>query len=318
MSPSDEPSRVENTRHIQIGVVIVAFSSSQMLLDCVSGVLLDPTVESVVVVDNSSDAESKVLVQRMTEQDSRLLYVDPGANLGFARACNEGVTLLKPSTHVFFVNPDVALSRPLSSLVEHLEASNQAIVAGRLISPGHLASVNARPIVSMWLEAKKAFIGTRAYRQALPGGAGTDADHPLLVGQVDGALLGMSVETYTLLDGFDPQFELYFEDVDICARAAALGGCLFVPMQWGVHVGGASSSTVSEMAYCVGAISRVRYIRKRFGRSVVTSTFVLFVALVEFVTRTVTRQAEGTSARAKSVRLQTMEILRPGTVVLLK
>ena len=314
----DNKSYLVQLGPIRIGVVIVAYASGSNLLDCLSGVLADGNVTSVVIVDNSSDAQSKLVVERLASNDSRLHYLDPRVNLGFAKGCNAGVAQLQDCTHLFFVNPDVQLRRPLLPLIVHLEASPQVIVAGRLVSQGHPLSINSRPLVSIRRELVKALVGTRAYFGVSSPKRGWQCSTPHVVGQVDGALLGMSSGTYATLGGFDPQFELYFEDVDICARAKPLGGCLFVPVVWGEHAGGASSSTVSEMAYCVGAISRARYFRKHFGRSSFVTFLILSVALIEFSTRSLTRQSEGAAARVKSIRLQLREATTPGSVVLLQ
>jgi N-acetylglucosaminyl-diphospho-decaprenol L-rhamnosyltransferase len=304
-------------KRFQIGVVIVAYASGVLLRECIAGVLMDAMVTTVVVVDNSSDMQSKDVVTDLAVMDARLRYIDPHVNLGFAAGCNAGVSELREWTHVFFVNPDVTLSRPLSSLLEYLDASDQVIVAGRLCSPRNASGINARPIVSLRRELKKAFLGGRVYKQSWGVRLAMEIDKPYVVGQVDGALLGMSAETYSLLSGFDQQFELYYDDVDICARAKAFGGCLFVPEAWGTHVGGASSSKVSGLAYCLRTISRARYFRKHFGRSKATNLMILVVAVAEFITRTLTCQSEGSRARVCSVKLQLREVIWPGSVVLL-
>lgn len=317
MPPTNEPLKILPDGRFQIGVVIVAYASGELLLDCITSVLADALVTGVVVVDNSSELKSKIVVEWLSMNDSRVRYIDPHANLGFASGCNLGTASLKEWTHVFFVNPDVKLTGPLWMLADHLEASSQRIVGGRLISSGHSSRINSRPLVTIPREIEKALVGSRAYKLDWPIVSGRRTDHPFVVGQVDGALLGMSFETHSGLNGFDEQFELYYEDVDICARAESLGGCLFVPTICGQHVGGASSSTVPEVTYCVGAISRARYIRSHFGKSPATTLVILFIALLEFGARTLTSQSEGILTRMKSVRMQVREAMRPGSVSLL-
>lgn len=138
-------NRLPKGSAVRIGVVIVAFNSDNLLNGCISGALLDPQVSDVVVVDNSSSANSRRVVLERAKDDSRLRYLDPGKNLGFAKGCNEGASAIQGATHYFFVNPDVQLSRPLAALVTHLESTRSAIVTGRLRSPAHPLSVNVRP-----------------------------------------------------------------------------------------------------------------------------------------------------------------------------
>ena len=148
---------VELDTVIKIGVVIVAYSSAKELSDCIEGVLFDGHVSQVVVVDNSSDTASRTIVGAWRDVDERVTYLDPKDNVGFARGCNLGAAALRDISHVFFVNPDVRLSRPLSMLALALEDSDEAIIAGRLRSPTNPTSVNARPLVTRLLELKKSF-----------------------------------------------------------------------------------------------------------------------------------------------------------------
>ena len=117
-------------------------------------------------------------------------------------------------------------------------------------------------------------------------------DKPVRVDQVSGALLLVRRRDFARLNGFDARFELYYEDVDLCSRAAALGGCVFVPVRWGRHVGGASAAAAAGPAYVAGRLSRMRYLRKHApGR--VTGAALLAMAGLEVVARTVARGSEG-------------------------
>jgi N-acetylglucosaminyl-diphospho-decaprenol L-rhamnosyltransferase len=301
-----------------IGVVIVAYNSAELIGDCILGALLDPQVSEVLVVDNSSDAASKRIVAELAETDGRVGYIDPGENIGFARGCNVGAKALAGVTHYFFVNPDVRLTRSLSPLATHMEQAGSAIVTARLESPDHPLSLNVRPIVTWRRELAKAVIGSRAYLDRhLKVDSWPAAGHSASVGQVDGALLGIRADTFDAMNGFDERFELYYEDVDICARARSEGGCLFVSELWGTHVGGASSGSVSTTAYQVGRVSRVRYLLKHYGESFPVKVAVATIAIVEFFSRSLTKQAEGLSVRGETVFMQFSELKDPGSVRLL-
>lgn len=163
----------------------------------------------------------------------------------------------------------------------------------------------------------KAMVGSRAYMSKSLSPSQTPEGARLDVGQVDGALLGISVDHFNALRGFDEQFELYYEDVDICLRAAAIGGCVYVSEEWGIHVGGASSASVSALAYSVARVSRVRFLRKHYGVSRAVRMATIAVALLELAARTATGQPEGLRVRSDSVRSQLAELTRPGSVQVL-
>lgn len=300
-----------------LGVVIVAFNSDQLLRECLSGALQDPQVCEVVVVDNSSSRESERIVAEVALVDPRVRYLDPGSNLGFAKGCNAGAQVISGASYYFFVNPDVRLTRPLAPLVDSMEVHGAAIVTGQLDSPDHPFSSNVRPLVTWPRELLKAAVGSRAYMPRNLSNAMVGAGTRVAVGQVDGALLGIRVTDFHALRGFDERFELYYEDVDLCARARPLGGCLYVAERWGTHVGGASSASVSATAFMVSRISRVRYMRKHARFSMAATIGIGIMATAEFIFRTITRQSEGGPIRRQAISMQIAELRRPGSIRLL-
>jgi GT2 family glycosyltransferase len=69
------------------------------------------------------------------------------------------------------------------------------------------------------------------------------------------------------LGGFDPRYFLYYEDVDLCARAARRGmATWYVKEARARHLGGGSSAQESGMALALHIASRLVYCRTHFGR----------------------------------------------------
>lgn len=286
-------------------MVVVAYRSAPTIADCVRSCLADPDVTSLVVVDNSADGATEEAVREVG--DARVVY-RASPNLGFAAGCNIGAAELPDDvTWVAFVNPDVELERPLSGLVTRADVTSAGIVGAHVESPRSPGVPSARPAVTVRRELAKAVVGSRAYAMEPLG------DSPVHVDQVSGALLLIRRTDFEQLDGFDERFELYYEDVDLCARAAELGGCVFVPTRWGRHVGGASAATAGERAYVAGRVSRMRYLRK-VRPGALTEVSLGAMAAVEAITRTLARGAEGSSGRAEALRAQWREWRVPGSV----
>jgi N-acetylglucosaminyl-diphospho-decaprenol L-rhamnosyltransferase len=287
-------------------VVVVAFRSAEHLEHGLPPVMADPDVGDIVVVDNSSDPATAEVVRRT---GGRVHYIDPGANLGFARACNLGYRATGDPV-VTFLNPDVVLERGVGELVKACSADASVVVAGGLASGDDRVLLNARYRVTLWNELRRAVLGARASFDPQPFGTATTP-----VAQVDGAFL-MSARTFLdELGGFDERFELYFEDVDICDRARDRGHVLIDTRRYGTHAGGASSRTVAAASYCVFRVSRIRYFAARGGT--LGAAVAVAITAVEVVVRTLTRQPEGWSVRLRSLRLAGRELVRPGTVKVL-
>ena len=288
---------------ITTSVVVVAFRSCADLRCGLPVLLADPSVGSVVVVDNSSDEATA----RLVAAAGRVRYVDPGRNLGFARACNIGMRATEDPV-VTFLNPDVLLVRSLRELVESCAADERQLLAGGLRSGAagtHLG--NARRPVTFAGELRRCLLGSRASHLPVPGGTAR-----IPVPQVDGAFVVGSRAFLEDLGGFDERFELYFEDVDLCDRARARGRVVMDTDLWGRHAGGRSSSTVAAVSYTVFRVSRIRYFTKRAGTTGACAA--LGLTALEALVRSLGRQPEGLRVRLRALALATREVLRPGTV----
>jgi GT2 family glycosyltransferase len=123
------------------------------------------------------------------------------------------------------------------------------------------------------------------------------------------------MSTFRQLQGFDERFELFYDDVDMARRLEKLGGSAILHQNWGVHHAGASSSAVPTMSYVVGKVSRIRYLRKHYGR-LASITSAITIAVLEWVTRSAVRRPEGQAARNEALRMQFRELLHPGVRVL--
>jgi N-acetylglucosaminyl-diphospho-decaprenol L-rhamnosyltransferase len=299
-----------------IAVVIVAYHSGDDIQECLESIVADRSVVVVYVIDNSSDSKTRDCVERLAARDYRIRYTDPGVNLGFARGCNLGARLIGAKAEFLaFVNPDMVLSRSLAELADALASQQAAVASGLLTSVGSPESddmmVNARPLPSLKSEIRKALSGSQSSR-FLRRSRGM-----MHVGQVDGALLVLRRATFNRLGGFDEQFELYYEDVDLCRRASSLGGCvLFADKLWGVHKGRGSSQMVPRAAYCMLRISRLRYFRKA-RLCPLPGLAAFLIGWIEFAARSVSGQPEGTGARFASCLQQTQELVRPGSASVL-
>ena len=293
-----------------IAVVVVAFQSSSTLRGCLTSILEDEATR-VVVVDNSSDRATHDLCDRIAKDyPGRLSYDDPGLNLGYAKGCNRGFATLAPVDLVAIVNPDVSLEHSLSELAALRDFGARDVITGRLVSPTAPHSVNARPPISFARELGKALFGSRAYRlRGLPVPDGRVHE----VGQVDGALMLLCADTWRRVGGFDERFELYYEDVDLCARIRESGRCLFVNRRWGAHIGGHSFERSDGRAFIALRVSRSRYALKWWHPRWLAGAAVRSITTMEWVSRTITRQPEGQVVRTLARGRVAAELRRPGS-----
>jgi GT2 family glycosyltransferase len=78
-----------------------------------------------------------------------------------------------------------------------------------------------------------------------------------------GAALAVRRTAFEAVDGFDPSFFLYFEEVDLCARLRARGWEVhFTPGATIVHLGSASTAAIRQWAAVQHFHSNLRYYRR--------------------------------------------------------
>jgi N-acetylglucosaminyl-diphospho-decaprenol L-rhamnosyltransferase len=296
---------------ITVGAIIVAYRSSKHVADCVTPLLEDPSISRIVVIDNSHEVACRRIIEEFSAPD-RITYVAPENNLGYGRACNLAATLLPDVDQYLVLNPDVCLTSPLAPLLELNASGRYSIVTASLGSLDNALPANIRQAVTIRREFLKAIRGGRHYfysRRAI-----RDQDGLLMPEQADGAFLLVRRDLFDDLGGFDESFELYYEDVDFCARALRNAPIACHPHQWGTHVGGASfEASGKSAAFTTLRVSRIRYLRKSSPGSRTLTWLLGLLALVEFTARTIGRLPEGAAARRLALSAQFKELRHAGS-----
>src|SRR5262245_36159063 len=174
----------------------------------------------VVVVDNHSPPHPIIPRLRRAEGVSLRRW---RANRGFARAVNEGCRLSR-GDWLLLLNPDTSVPDGFLDVVlaraDELAARDQraGIVGFRLanddgslqLSTGRFPTLASTLLGRFWPRA-----GRKYTPPARPGLAEVD--------WVTGCCLLVRCECLDDLGGLDTDFFLYYEDVDLCRRAAAAG-----------------------------------------------------------------------------------------------
>jgi GT2 family glycosyltransferase len=219
-----------------------------------------------IVVDNASGDGTPA---RVRESEPWVELIDAGENLGFGRACNLGAARVE-TPYILFLNPDATLpAEALETLVAFLDEHPQAgIVAPAIREPeGGLQLAGGIP--TPWRVVRAAAGLPNSYpgrRAVVPGDAAFETDW------VCGAVLLIRRELFEALEGFDPRFFLYFEETDLCLRAARHGAQLWaVGAAVATHENAASAVTAKSDFYrdCIAEHffqSRYYFLVKHHGR----------------------------------------------------
>jgi GT2 family glycosyltransferase len=233
------------------GAVVVAFGSADLL----ARALAPLTGLRVVVVDNSSDK-----LVRGACSAAGALYVDPGANLGFAAGVNLGIRTLWGAGRcdVLLLNPDAVVTTATVTALHHElhRAPRTAAVSPRLVG-------GDGPQRVMWPWPTPG----RMWREALGllGSSRDDADWLV------GAVLLLSADAYDEVGPFDELFFLYAEETDWQRRAVLAGWSVRLVADVAAEHAGAGTSADGRRREDLFHAGTETYVRKWHGRTGWTS-----------------------------------------------
>ena len=208
-------------------MVVVNFRTREITADAVRSVLAEPLVDEVVVVDNGSDDGSPEYL-RAEFAGSRVRVVESQANLGFGRGVNLGVEATA-APFLLLLNSDATVRHgTVAALHRVLDDPTVGVVAPAVYrSDGRTLQADAHGP----LPSPNALLRTT-------GGRPDDVEP----GWVSGVAMMLRRQDFVSLGGFDPDFTMYLEDVDLCRRLRAAGKRVVrEPAASVVHLGGRSA-----------------------------------------------------------------------------
>jgi hypothetical protein len=226
---------------VVISVLIVNWNGMAYLERClasaesaaaeVSGAL------EIVVADNGSTDGSLEMLRR----HSGVRLVEMPENLGFGCANNRAAAVAQGEALLLLNSDAWLLPGSTARLLAALEADPRVGLAAPLVR-----SPDGRPEAG-WVP-QTSILGEliQRLRNVLPRRLGYGAKlegvlRAAMAGWFTGACMMVRRRAFDEVGGFDPEFFLYFEDADLCARLSRQGWRLVrAPRATVVHVGGGS------------------------------------------------------------------------------
>ncbi len=237
---------MEGSLSSRLSAVIVNYNARHHLVECVRS-LREQGVDEIVVADNeSSDGSAEALARDHPD----VVFLSTGANLGYGGGANRGAARCAGEL-LLVCNPDVTFEPgALKSLVAAIDADQGlGLVGPRIEAVDGSLYPSPRTFPAMGDALGHAFLGlvapgnafTRRYRM-LDWDRGEASD----VDWVSGSCFLARRRAWDALGGFDEDYFMYAEDVDLCWRARKAGWKVgFEPAARVVHVQGVSTDLVA-------------------------------------------------------------------------
>lgn len=221
---SHKPLRPELAERPPFECVVVTYNSADDLRGFTECKPLLDSFSKVIVVDNGSSDDSVEIAR-----GSGFEVIELETNDGYAAASNVGIRAASGPI-VTLINPDIRVSdrHMFSELESRLDDKRVAVAAPALELPDGSLQDSARSVPRphelawrRWLHAELGVIRS---------------DRPTTVPWVVGACMMIRRTAFNSVDGFDPSYPLYFEDVDFCVRLGEAGwDTVFDPTLSAIH-----------------------------------------------------------------------------------
>jgi N-acetylglucosaminyl-diphospho-decaprenol L-rhamnosyltransferase len=257
----------------RVSAIVVSYHTGAPLEDCLNCLEADPALCDVIVVDNGNPPEVAAALRARAARSQKLRLVQGHGNVGFSRACNLGAARAE-GAYVAFINPDVEIEPGCFDALRIAAegARKPCVIGARIVWPdGREQRGGRRDLVTPW-RAFVTALGLGRFETVSPLFRDLHREDdpvpgaPLRVGSVSGAAMLLPKDSFAVLGGFDEQYFLHVEDVDLCRRAAEAGGeTLFVPDARALHHR-STSDTTSFKVERAKAASFARYFFK-FART---------------------------------------------------
>jgi N-acetylglucosaminyl-diphospho-decaprenol L-rhamnosyltransferase len=229
-------------------VVIVNYASWPLIVRCVTSLRETGYGNfEVVIVDNDRPEPP--------ELPYPVRLIRNRQNVGFARACNQGIAA-SAGDLVVLINPDTVVNADFFERVRSFFERDPAVgVAGpRVLDPGGDIQLSARKELSVvsGLLGRTSLLTRLLKESSLVKGqfpAATEVTRPTPVDWVSGACMVVRRRTLNELGPLDERFFMYFEDADLCRRAREAGWSVYYLPEVEVvhHAGGSSRSKLKAI-----------------------------------------------------------------------
>lgn len=242
---------------VDLSIVIVNCNTKALLSQCLKSLMSNvkwPAAQDsfgmqmsneIIVVDNGSNDDS---VEMVKKEFSQVKLIKNKENLGFAKANNQGIRQAR-GKYILFLNPDtIILDKALLKMVEWLKTRPRAGILGcQILDEKKKVHSSGGFFPNLW----RVFLWMSGIDHFLPVARIFGAYHlprsffstQRELDWVQGCALMARKEVITKISGFDENFFMYTEEIDLCLRAKKAGWQVwFTPKAQIIHLGGGKTT----------------------------------------------------------------------------
>ena len=270
-----------------LSIVIVNYNLSEEIGNCLQSIakIIDsPRVinyEIIIIDNNSPDKKILELEKRNKNKNIQFYYLDK--NVGFGKGCNYGFSKAK-GRYICFLNPDTLINENIFIPIIDLFESDKSIgIIGpkqQVRSPYFDFSAGFYPNIIFELFN---LIGLGVFAEGFIVSLITKLkkNKRLKVDWILGAAIFIRAEIFEMINGFDKDYFMFFEEVDLCKRVSGKGYKIIYSPDLRIHHIGSVSGKKDYRLYTIRTYSsKYIYILKHYKSfSKLLMSFLLFTQL---------------------------------------
>ena len=198
-----------------VSIIIVNYRTPDLTIRCIDSVYATTkTPFEIIVVDNASGDNSQ---EKICTKFGDVVWIQNKRNEGFGRANNIGVANAK-GDYVLLLNSDMVVADgTIDSCLEQIKKDNSiAAFTCKLVNiDGSNQNNLSRDIVDLKRNLNNNIIFVKIF--------GEISVKITTIRAIMGAFMLMRKSVFDEFGGFDPDFFMYFEEIDLCRRIVASG-----------------------------------------------------------------------------------------------
>jgi GT2 family glycosyltransferase len=208
---------------LDLSIIIVNYNVKEFLQNLLHSIdkASQNLSSEIIVVDNASDDGS---VELMISKFPSVKLIENKTNLGFGKANNQALKIAE-GKYFLLINPDAVVREDtFKKMIEFLEEHKDAGLAGcKILNPdGSLQLACRRSFPGPWTS----FCKVTGLSNLFPNSkmfarynlTYLDENQTYEVDAISGSFMMLKKEVYEKVGGFDEQFFMYGEDLDLCYR----------------------------------------------------------------------------------------------------
>ena len=205
----------------ELSIIIVCHKGWERLYKCLEALDMfsgENLKTEVIVVDNKSD---DITIDEIERHFTKFRFIHNEINGGFGNGCNLGARNAK-GEYLLFLNPDTVASESALEKLVGISRQNPEflILSCKQVNEKGKESVASGTFPSMF--------NLTGFQRAVfrrPASRISDLTRDISFPDwISGSVILIRNDTFKRIDGFDEDFWMYYEDVDLCKRTRNMGG----------------------------------------------------------------------------------------------